>query len=117
MAAVQLEAESGDVAANLDKLERLSRQALKKGAEVIAFPEFFTSRIAFDQRAHDAVLPPDNEAVDLLVRITSRHACWIGGSMLIADGGEIDNRYYFVEPDGRVHLHDKDLPTMWENAF
>lgn len=37
--------------------------------------------------------------------------------MLIADGGEIYNRYHFVEPNGTVHLHDKDLPTCWENAF
>src|SRR5699024_10487645 len=41
----------------------------------------------------------------------------IGGSMLIADGAEVYNRYHLVEPDGTAHLHDKDLPTMWENAF
>lgn len=30
---------------------------------------------------------------------------------------EIYNRYHLVEPGGRIHTHDKDLPTMWENCF
>jgi len=115
-AAVQLEAEVGDVAANLERVEKLVGEAAATGAQVIALPEFFPSRVAFDARVHDAVMPPDNEAVDLLKAMAARHGCSIGGSMLIADGGQIYNRYHFVEPDGAVHLHDKDLPTMWENA-
>ncbi|MBJ6138141.1 carbon-nitrogen hydrolase family protein [Marinobacter litoralis] len=117
IAAVQLEAELGDVSVNLERVEQLAKEALTAGADVVALPEFFTSRIAFDQRVHDAVLPPDNEAVDLLVSLAKQYGCWIGGSMLIAEDEEIYNRYYFVEPDGQMHTHDKDLPTMWENAF
>ncbi len=116
-AAVQLEAEVGDVATNLERIERLVDEAAGRGARLIAVPEFCTSRLPFDARVHDAVLPPDNPALALLKRLAARHQCWIGGSMLIADAGEIYNRYHFVEPDGSVHLHDKDLPTMWENAF
>jgi predicted amidohydrolase len=116
-AAVQLEAAVGDVATNLARLEVLVDEAAGRGARLIALPEFCTSRLPFDARAHAAVLPPDNAALALLVRLAARHRCWLGGSMLIADGDQIANRYHFVEPDGRVHRHDKDLPTMWENAF
>ena len=116
-AAVQLEAEVGDVATNLERIERLVDEAAGKGAKLIAIPEFCTSRLPFDVRAHEAVLPPDNAAVDLFKRLAAKHRCWLGGSMLIAQGGEIYNRYHFVEPDGTTHRHDKDLPTMWENAF
>lgn len=116
-AAVQLEAVVGDVATNLERIETLVDEAAAAGARLIAVPEFCTSRLPFDVRAHDAVLPPDNVAVDLFRRLAARHRCWLGGSMLIAEHGEIVNRYHFVEPDGRVHRHDKDLPTMWENAF
>jgi predicted amidohydrolase len=116
-AAVQLQAEAGDVATNLQRIETLVSEAAAAGATLIAVPEFCTSRVMFDARVHQAVLPRDNAAVDLLKRLAARHRCWIGGSMLIADDGEVYNRYHFVEPDGRVHLHDKDLPTMWENAF
>lgn len=116
-AAVQLEAEVGDVATNLERIEALVDEAAGKGARLIAVPEFCTSRLPFDARAHEAVLPPDNLALDLFKRLAAKHRCWLGGSMLIAEGGEIYNRYHFVEPDGTKHLHDKDLPTMWENAF
>jgi predicted amidohydrolase len=116
-AACQLDAVVGDVPTNLERVERLVNEAAATGATLIAIPEFFTSRMPFDRRTHDATLPPDNPARDLLVRLAKRHHCWIGGSMLIAEGGAIYNRYHFVEPDGTVHLHDKDLPTMWENAF
>lgn len=115
-AAIQLEGVIGDVARNLERCERLIGEALTGGARLIALPEFFTSTIAYDPRVHEAVLPPDNPALQLLCETARRRRVWIGGSMLIADAGEIYNRYHFVEPDGRVHLHDKDLPTMWENA-
>jgi len=114
--AVQLEATTGDVAANLERAEALCKKALSSGAKLIALPEFFTSRIAFGKEVYKAVLPPENEAVDFLKNLAEKYGCWIGGSMLIADGDDVYNRYHFVEPDGTTHLHDKDLPTMWENA-
>ncbi|WP_250656005.1 carbon-nitrogen hydrolase family protein [Alkalimarinus coralli] len=116
-AAIQLEATTGGVSANLERLEPLCHEAISKGAQLIALPEFFTSRVAFEQDAYKAVLPPDNEAVDFLKSMAARHGCSIGGSMLIAEAGNIYNRYHFVEPEGTIHHHDKDLPTMWENAF
>jgi predicted amidohydrolase len=116
-AAVQLEGVPGDVAATLERVERLAGAACAAGARLVALPEFFTSPVAVDPRVHDAVLPPDNVAVDLLKRLARRHGCCIGGSMLIAEDGEIYNRYHFVQPDGQVFRHDKDLPTMWENCF
>lgn len=116
VAAVQLEGVIGEVATNLDRCEQLIAEALAGGAQLIALPEFFTSTIAHDRRVHAAVLPPENPALDLLRRTALANRVWIGGSMLVADGDEIFNRYHFVEPDGRVHRHDKDLPTMWENA-
>ncbi|GAA4751205.1 carbon-nitrogen hydrolase family protein [Gordonia alkaliphila] len=116
-AAVQFQGVVGDVRENLRRLETLIAEALDRGAEWIAIPEFATSPLPFLPDAHRSVLPPENPAVDLLVRTATQHGVRIGGSLLIADGDEIYNRYHFVEPDGTVHRHDKDLPTMWENAF
>lgn len=115
-AAVQHEARIGDVAVNLERIESLCREALSKDAKLIALPEFFTSRVVYDPQVQTAVLPPDNEAVDLMKSLANKHECWIGGSMLIAEGDDVYNRYHFVEPDGTIHRHDKDLPTCWENA-
>ena len=117
-AAIQLEATLGNVAENLQRIERLVDEAAREGAKLIAVPEFFTTRIAFDSKVHEAVLPADNnQALTLLKDLARRHQCSLGGSFLVADGEQVRNRYHFVEPDGGVHIHDKDLPTMWENAF
>lgn len=117
VAAVQLEAVVGDVAENLRRLDQLVAEAASQGARIIAVPEFFTSRIPFDPGVHVAVLPRNNMAVSALKQWAARHHCWIGGSMLVADGDAVFNRYHLVAPDGQTYCHDKDLPTMWENAF
>jgi predicted amidohydrolase len=59
-AAVQLEAEVGNVAANLQPIERLVDEAAA-GARLVAVPEFGTSGLPFDPDAHAAVLPPDKD--------------------------------------------------------
>ncbi|WP_010540682.1 carbon-nitrogen hydrolase family protein [Dietzia alimentaria] len=116
-AAIQLEGVPGRVDLTLGRLEALITEAAEQGARLIAVPEFCTSPVPLRAEVHEAVLPRDNRAVDLFRRLAARHGATIGGSMLIADDDEVYNRYHLVEPDGRVHTHDKDLPTMWENCF
>lgn len=116
-AAVQFEGVVGNVVENLRRLEPMIDEAAGKGARLIGVPEFATSPLPFRPEAHQSVLPAQNAAVEMLQAAAKRHGCHIGGSMLIAVGGEVYNRYHLFEPDGQVHVHDKDLPTMWENAF
>jgi predicted amidohydrolase len=118
-AAVQVEVALGDAARNLDACERLAREAAADGARVIALPEFFPTGAAFLPEVAAATLAPDGAAASLLSRIAREEAVWIGGSFLCRDGdGEVRNAYLLAGPDGRVlGRHDKDLPTMWENAL
>ena len=127
-AAVQLEGAPGRVDVTLSRLEALITEAGERGAKIIAVPEFCTSPVPMRAEVHAAVLPRENAAVEMFRRLASRYGATIGGSMLVADGNdhhgdddhdddEVYNRYHLVEPDGRVHRHDKDLPTMWENCF
>ena len=53
----------------------------------------------------------------MLKEIAREHAVWIGGSYLEQRGEDVFNTYVFAEPDGTLHRHDKDIPTMVENAF
>jgi predicted amidohydrolase len=119
VAAVQLEARVGDVASNLADCERLGDRAGREGARVIALPEFFSTGIGFVPELADAALPPDGPATELLLRLATRHGALVGGSFLCRDGdGEVRNAYLLARPDGTIAgRHDKDLPTMWENAF
>lgn len=116
-AAIQFQGVVADVAENVARLENMIDEAAAHGATMIGVPEFATSPLPFRAEAHRSVLPADNVAVDMFRSAARRHGCYLGGSLLVADAGKIFNRYHLVEPDGKMHVHDKDLPTMWENAF
>jgi predicted amidohydrolase len=117
-AAIQLEAVPADVDANLATVERLVEDAVAAGARTIALPEFFTTGIGFWPELADAALPFDGKATELLSALARRQQVLIGGSLLIRDtDGNVRNTYLVVTQDGVAGRHDKDLPTMWENAF
>jgi len=117
-AAIQLEAVPADVDANLATVERLVEDAAAAGARTIALPEFFTTGIGFWPELADAALPFDGKATELLSALARRHQVLIGGSLFIRDtDGNVRNTYLVVTQDGVAGRHDKDLPTMWENAF
>ena len=63
VAAIQMCAELGDVAANLRKAEILLREALEKGAKWVILPEFFTSGVGFHPDILKAALPLDGAAL------------------------------------------------------
>jgi len=117
VAAVQMEARVADVPYNIDHAARLIDDAIAQDAKIIAIPEFFTTRIVYDERLFECSLPPENPALDMLVAKATRSKVHIGGSYLEMRDGDVYNTYVLVEPDGKVHRHDKDLPTMVENAF
>lgn len=116
-AAIQMQTRVGDVAHNLELAETMVREAARQGARIIALPEFFTSAITPDERPYAAVLGANNQALALLQGLASELDIWVGGSLLQEDQGEVYNRYVLAEPNRQLHTHDKDLPTMWENAF
>lgn len=119
VAAVQLDTRVGDVAANLEACESLADAAAADGADWILLPEFFTTGVGFVPELADAALPPDGEATELLRDLAGRHGASVGGSFLCRDpDGEVRNAFLLATPDGQIAgRHDKDLPTMWENAL
>ena len=119
VAAIQLEARVADVEANLEACERLADEAGREGAECIVLPEFFTTGVGFVAELADAALAPDGAATELLRDLARRHGALVGGSFLCRDDdGEVRNAFLIATPDGEIAgRHDKDLPTMWENAL
>ena len=119
VAAVQLEVAIADVAANLSECDLLVAEAAAAGAEAVALPEFFTTGASFDERLAGTAVAPDGAAAAFLSDAAARHGIWLGGSFLCRDAdGEVRNAYMLAGPDGTIlGRHDKDLPTMWENAL
>jgi predicted amidohydrolase len=118
VAAVQLEVALAEVERNVEACESLARDAARAGAEAIALPEFFTTGAAFLPELATASLPPDGPAAEMLLRVAREEGVLVGGSFLCRDpDGEVRNAYLLAGPDGVLGRHDKDLPTMWENAL
>ena len=119
VAAVQLEVKLADVERNLAACEELARAAAGAGAELVSLPEFFTTGAAFVAELAERALAPEGAATEMLSRVASEEDIHLGGSFLCRDpDGEVRNAFFLAAPDGRIlGRHDKDLPTMWENAL
>lgn len=117
VAAVQMQARLADVPYNIAQAGDLAEQALRNGARIVALPEFFTTQIVYDERLWRCSLPPENPALDMLRALSRRYEATLGGSYLEYRDGDVYNTYVLVEYDGTVHRHDKDQPTMVENAY
>lgn len=116
-AAVQMEAELGEVERNLECSERLVRQAFAKGADWVVLPEMFTSAMAYHPKMLDAIRPSDGELLQFLIRLAREHKGVVGGSFLAFRDGNVYNTFALALPDGRTFFHDKDEPTLWENRY
>lgn len=119
VAAVQLEVALGEVERNLAACEGLVAAAAADGAELVALPEFFTTGAAFVPELAERALAPDGVATEMLSRAAGEHGIHLGGSFLCRDDdGEVRNAFFLAGPGGALlGRHDKDLPTMWENAL
>jgi predicted amidohydrolase len=118
VAAVQMQAVLGDVDANLSLAEAAVASAVRDGAEIVALPEFFTSGVAFLPVVARAAQPIGGPAVQALCDWARRHDVVLSGSLLVRDeDGEVRNAVLVVDRQGVRGRHDKDLPTMWENAL
>lgn len=117
-AAIQLDTEIGNTKKNLKACERLAEQALASGATWIGLPEFFNTGISWNPDLVNAIEYEDGPSANLLCNFSKKHAVVIGGSFLcrVPEGG-VRNRYLCFSKGVLIGKHDKDLPTMWENAF
>ena len=116
-AAIQMQAILANVERNLETAQRLIREAAEQGADWIVLPEFFTSACAFHPKMTDSILPLDGEVASLFKKLSSELNVVIGGSFLAKQNKDVFNTFILVFPDGNICLHNKDIPTMWENCY
>lgn len=80
-----------------------------------------SSRRAWPTRPElsESAPPVDGAPTQLLRELASRHGAHVGGSTLVRDSdGHVCDAFLLAGPDGELlGRHDKDLPTMWENAL
>ena len=112
VAAVQMHAALGEVAANLENAEHWVRLALREGAQWIVLPEFFTTAIALHPtKLVHAYRTLEGLPMQLLKTLAKEGNAYVSGSFLARSGADVFNTFVLASPDGQVYTHDKDFPT------
>lgn len=118
VAAVQAQLDVGAVEANLARIEDLVRDAHREhDPAVIVVPEAMTSPNVFHPDLRPVTRPVDGAPFQLLTRLARELDVVVAGGFLARRGGDAYGTYVLAEPDGRAHLHDKDIPSAWENHY
>jgi predicted amidohydrolase len=118
IAVIQPALQLGAVEQNLERVEDLVRDANREHApEVIVLPEALTSPNVYARVIRDVPRPVDGQPLQLLHRLARELDCVIAGGFLAVRGAHARGTYVLAEPDGALHLHDKDIPTAWEQHY
>lgn len=108
----------GEVERNLTRAEALIRDAHREHSpDVIVVPEAYTSPNVYAKVLRGAARPVDGQPFQLLTTLARELDCVLAGGFLARRGKHAYGTFVLAEPDGSVHLHDKDIPTAWEQNF
>ena len=73
-------------------------------ADVFLLPEMFTTGFCVDT---EEVADSKGETLAWMKRFAEKKKSAVGGSVSVKENGQMYNRFYFVEPSGKVHQYDK----------
>jgi predicted amidohydrolase len=114
VASVQMESAAADKAANFTKVERFTREAAARGAEVVVFPECCLTGYWFLRNLDVAALAalaepvPDGPSCQRLRDLATRERVTVGAGLLEAASGSVfHNTYVVAMPDGTLVRHRK----------
>ncbi|MDL2264261.1 carbon-nitrogen hydrolase family protein [Synergistaceae bacterium OttesenSCG-928-I11] len=110
-AAIQMRCKPGDVSANLEKAERLVKEAAAKGAEWVVLPELFGSGYTLDGRDRDfSEHFPDGQICRWAMEIAGKYGLLVTACSLEAEGEAIYDTAFCATADRllgkyrKVHL-------------
>lgn len=113
-AAVQIESDPGNKAANLAKIRDFVRQAERQGVEMVAFPEccitgyWFLRHLTHDELVSLAEPVCAGPSSQELLALAAKTSMTIGAGLIeIAEDGQLYNTYVVAMPDGSCQRHRK----------
>ncbi len=118
IAVVQPALALGEVERNVARIEDLIRDAHREhGADVVVVPEGLTTPNVYAKVLRSTPRPVDGQPMQMLTRLARELDCVLGGGFVAIRGENTYGTFMLAEPDGSLHLHDKDIPTAWEQYF
>src|SRR3990167_8990610 len=116
-AALQFFAAPFDLTRNLDMVERLTRQAVAQGAQIVVLPELFNTGYVYTPRLFAFAETEDGLTLRRLVRLSGELKVHLAGPLLLREGKQIFNVFALVEPGGKIHKYCKRHPFLWERCY
>lgn len=118
IAVVQPALALGEVERNVARIEDLIRDAHREhGADVVVVPEALTTPNVYAKVMRSTPRPVDGQPMQMLTRLARELDCVLAGGFVAIRGENTYGTFILAEPDGSLHLHDKDIPTAWEQYF
>lgn len=93
-----------DVAQNLDRLNEMLEGKLDQ-TDLLILPETFTT--GFTMRANLFAEEENGLTISWMKEVASKNNCYVTGSLIVREDGNIYNRLYWISPDGIVGSYDK----------
>jgi omega-amidase len=104
LALVQFNIEWESANNNIEKIEQLISD-LHGEVDLIILPEAFNT--GFSISSKDMAEQPDGKTVEWMKDFSIRKDCAVCGSLFVIDGGCYYNRFYWIEPNGKLLFYDK----------
>jgi len=117
-AVAQITCKDGDVQSNLNHASELVLQGIKRGAQLILFPEFMSQGYRLTTELWDSAEPFDGPTVSWLREVARNHNILVGSSFLELRNGNFYNTFVLASPGGKIAGKVyKRQPSMWEAYF
>ena len=117
LACAQMACQHLDPSANLDKAEEAVSDAVKRGVELILFPEYLTTGMVFDHRTAQFAESIDGPTARRFQTWTRRYGCWIGGGIIERARKHVHNTFLLIGPNGQVCAYRKRYLAFFENLY
>jgi predicted amidohydrolase len=116
IAVVNMPTVFGNLKENLLIVKRMTEAAVGDGAEMIIFPEFFTTGFALNPILLQGIRD-SNDIMVYMAKLSSEYKVAIGGSYLHYDMDKknVYNTFGLFLETGEQYFHSKDIPTGIEN--
>lgn len=95
---------------NLEKALSMALKAVKKGAELVVFPEVFSTGFCYENIDHAAETFP-SPLLENLACFSEANDCIILGSIILKDGNESGEEKYFREEDTGFSGNENEMPV------
>ncbi len=118
IAAFQMKAVAGDVAANLARIEAAALQAADGGARILVAPELATTGYGAGSIISDLAEPCDGRQVTQLTAISREHGLAIVAGFAEREGADVFNSLAFADGDSEPVIYRKrQLYGAYERAL